>query len=113
MQSHHTQQAAQGETLWTQLFVALETAVLERVDQTDTFSLQGTAPAWWASIFGTITPPLTVRPGERAPFLKQFLGEAEQGWAGHSAGLIRSGPWTERDPQHARPSPVRLLLRIA
>ena len=98
MQSHHTQQAAQGETLWTQLFVALETAVLERVDQTDTFSLQGTAPAWWPSIFGTTTPPSTVRPGERSPFLKQFLGEAEQGWAGHAAGLVRSGPWTERDP---------------
>ena len=45
MRSHHTRQAAQGEILCTQLFVALETAVLERVDQTDTFSLQGTVPA--------------------------------------------------------------------
>ena len=98
MRSHHTRQAAQGEILCTQLFVALETAVLERVDQTDTFSLQGTVPAWWSSIFGTTTPPSTVRPGERSPFLKQFLGEAEQGWAGHAAGLVRSGPWTERDP---------------
>jgi transcriptional regulator with PAS, ATPase and Fis domain len=84
--------------LYHQLFVALETAVLERVDQTDTFSLQGTAPAWWSSIFGTTTPPSTVRPGERSPFLKQFLGEAEQGWARHAAGLVRSGPWTELDP---------------
>ncbi|TKB60599.1 MAG: hypothetical protein E8D49_05775 [Nitrospira sp.] len=97
MRSHHTRQATQGEILCTQLFVALETAVLERVDQTDTFSLQGTAPAWWSSIFGTTTPPSTVRPGERSPFLKQFLGEAEQGWARHAAGLVRSGPWTERD----------------
>jgi transcriptional regulator with PAS, ATPase and Fis domain len=99
MRTHHTRQAAQGETLCAQLFVALETAVLERVDQTDTFLLQGTAPEWWAGIFGTTTSPSTVRPGERSPFLKQFLGEAEQGWAGHAAGLVRSGPWTERD-QH-------------
>jgi transcriptional regulator with PAS, ATPase and Fis domain len=99
MRTHHTRQAAQGESLYKQLFVSLETAVLERVDQTDTFSLQGTAPAWWSSIFGTTTPPSTVRPGERSPFLKQFLGEAEQSWARHAAGLVRSGPWTERD-QH-------------
>ena len=99
MRTHHTRQAAQGETLCTQLFVALDTAVLERADQTDTFFLYGTAPEWWPSIFGPTASPSTVRPGERSPFLKQFLGEAEQGWAGHAAGLVRSGPWTERDQQ--------------
>ena len=99
MQSHHTRRAAQGETLCTQLFVALETAVLERVDQTDAFSLQGAPPAWWASIFGTTTSPSPIRPGEQSPFLKQFLAEAEQSWAKHADGISRSGPWTERD-QH-------------
>jgi transcriptional regulator with PAS, ATPase and Fis domain len=98
MRTHHTRQTARDGTLYQQLFVSLETAVLERVDQTDTFSLQGTAPAWWANIFGTTTLPSAIRPGERSPFLKQFLAEAEQGWAGHAAGLVRSGPWTERDP---------------
>lgn len=73
MRVHSTGQAAHDETLCKQLFVALETAVLERVDQTDTFSLQGTAPAWWTSIFGTTTSPSAIRPGERSPFLKQFL----------------------------------------
>jgi transcriptional regulator with PAS, ATPase and Fis domain len=99
MRTHYTRRTTHDESLYKQLFVSLETAVLERVDQTDTFFLYGTAPAWWATIFGTTTSPSTVRPGERSPFLKQFLGEAEQGWAGHAAGLVRSGPWTERD-QH-------------
>ena len=99
MRTHRAGQAAHDETLCTQLFVALETAVLERVDQTDTYSLQGTAPAWWTSIFGTTASPSAIRPGERSPFLKQFLAEAEQGWARHVDGIVRSGPWTERD-QH-------------
>jgi transcriptional regulator with PAS, ATPase and Fis domain len=99
MRTHHTRRTTHDESLCTQLFIALETAVLERVDQTDTFSLQGAAPAWWASIFGTTIPPSTVQPGEQSPFLKQFLAEAEQGWTRHAAGLVRSGPWTERD-QH-------------
>ena len=99
MRTHRAGQAAHDETLCTQLFVALETAVLERVDQTDAFSLQGTAPAWWASIFGATASPSAIRPGERSPFLKQFIAEAEQGWARHADGIVRSGPWTERD-QH-------------
>jgi transcriptional regulator with PAS, ATPase and Fis domain len=97
MRTHHTGQAAQDETLCTQLFLALETAVLERVDQTDAFVLRGTAPAWWTSIFGTATSPSAIQPGERSPFLKEFLVEAEQSWAKHADGISRSGPWTERD----------------
>jgi transcriptional regulator with PAS, ATPase and Fis domain len=99
MRTHHSRQAAHVETLCKQLFVALETAVLERVDQTDTFSLQGTAPAWWASIFGTTTSPSAIQPGKQSLFLKQFIAEAEQIWTKNADGISRSGPWTERD-QH-------------
>ncbi|MDP1947402.1 MAG: sigma 54-interacting transcriptional regulator [Nitrospirota bacterium] len=90
---------AHDETLLARLFVSLETAVLERTDRIDTFSLRGTAPAWWVRIFGSITSTAAIRPGERSPFLKQFFAEAEQNWTQNADGISRSGPWTERDQQ--------------
>jgi transcriptional regulator with PAS, ATPase and Fis domain len=99
MRTRSIRQAGHDAALVAQLFAALETAVLERMDQTDTFSLQGTTPAWWSSIFGAITSPEAIQPGERSPFLKQFLAEAERSWAQNAGGISRSGPWTERGPQ--------------
>lgn len=85
---------ARGQSL-NSIFRALNIFVLERVGP-DVFVPLGRAPRWAQVLFGEAARRRTeLRPGERLPFLENFLIDAEPHWASGSRERLRSGLWME------------------
>ncbi len=80
------------------LFAALDQAVMTRT-AAGAFRLAAPPPAWLSRFFDPRTAVGdSIAPGDRFPFLENFLFDAEDFWAGSTEGRIRSGSWIEEDP---------------
>ncbi len=77
------------------LLSVLGIVVLERCDR-GSYRLAGTKPPWYDDLgFPEPSPLGTIALERNVPFLENFLVDAEQFWATHSSGHLKSGPWTE------------------
>jgi len=84
-------------SLFAELFATLDIVVMERTSA-GLFHLVGSAPDWCQRIYCEVASvPDSLRPGDRFPFLENFLVDAEHFWLTHSAGQLKSGPWRDLD----------------
>lgn len=84
-------------SLFAELFAALDIAVMERMSA-GFFLPARPAPDWCRRLYPEIAAEQDgLRPGDRFPFLKHFLVDAEHFWRTHSVGQLKSGPWREFD----------------
>src|SRR5438067_1305887 len=89
-----------SESITADLLATLNIAVVERLDD-GSFNLIGTAPDWFKQFCQLPeTSEIDLNIEEKFPFLGSFLFDAEPFWAGNSRGRLRSGPWTESDPEN-------------
>ena len=80
------------------LFAALDQAVMTRTGA-GAFRLAAPPPAWLDRFFeAKMAVGDPIAPGNRFPFLENFLFDAEAFWAASAEGRIRSGSWVEEDP---------------
>lgn len=87
-----------AESPFAALFAVLDIVVMERT-AAGAFRLAGPATDWFRHFYPAAAPGQEgLRPGDMFPFLENFLIDAEQFWLAHSAGQLKSGPWSERDP---------------
>ncbi len=76
---------------------ALEITVFERKDK-DVFRLLGIPPDWFKEFFKQDKLKMEyLNPGEKFPFLENFLIDAEYFWDSETTGCLRSGLWIETD----------------
>jgi len=77
----------------------LDMVVMERnVD--GTFRLLSTVPAWFTRLYPEVAAQSEgLRPGDVFPFLEYFLIDAEPFWDAQDTGQLKSGPWSETDPE--------------
>lgn len=86
------------EVILADVFMALETVVVERLDD-GCFQIIGSTPDWFRLIFQEADSgekKLTLN--NNSHFLENFMVDAENFWLEKGAGQLRSGPWTESDP---------------
>lgn len=75
---------------------ALEIVVFERDEESGTFQLQGSPPAWWSQWIGPgCDGSLDLH--RCSPFLGDYLADSHPVWDTQSDRLEKSGPWTESD----------------
>lgn len=80
-----------------ELFAALNTVVMERLEDYS-FRLIGAVPSWFRQFYPDVdTQQDRLRPGEKFPFLDNFLVDAENFWTQNETGKIKSGLWVEND----------------
>lgn len=79
----------------TDLFNALTIAVIEYMDD-GSFRRIGTIPDWFKQ-FDSDAEQENLILGEKFPFLKNFLIDAKTFWLHNSAGILKSGVWSELD----------------
>ena len=80
------------------LLRALDLLVLEHLGD-GCFKQPVVVPEWWARLYPPGASGPQVRPGEYFPFLDNFLVDAEQFWAEHTSGRLKSGVWHETDAE--------------
>ena len=79
-------------------FEALEIVALLHQGE-DRFVLSGKVPVWFKRLCPDLKPgTLKAPPGERFPFLVNFMEDAYEFWLSREAGRIRSGIWIETTP---------------
>jgi signal transduction histidine kinase len=78
------------------LLSSLDIAVFERLGPGH-FDVVGGRPQWLVELWPECAAEGPMAPGDRFPFLDAFLYDAEEHWAHHDAGRIKSGPWIETD----------------
>ena len=78
------------------------------------FAMPGSAPAWFNKLCPDLQPgELTMPPGERFPFLINFIVDALAFWKAGEAGRIRSGLWIETAPDGDELALEASALRMA
>lgn len=81
------------------LSAALDRAVFRR-NSDGTFQALDRLPGWCLDFLDG-DPPEAARLDERFLFLGTFLEEAQEHWDRAEASVLRSGPWSESDPEGA------------
>ncbi|NJO41368.1 MAG: sensor histidine kinase [Cyanobacteria bacterium CRU_2_1] len=85
--------------IMNELFAALNQVVLERIDNRS-FHLIGTMPDWFGQFFSEISTAQSRFSLEKTfPFLENFLIDAEHFWQESDRGVLKSGFWSEPNPQ--------------
>jgi len=79
------------------LMAALDRGVF-RQNTDGTFAALDRLPGWCVDFLDG-DPPEATKLEERFLFLDTFLAEAEEHWDRGEASVLRSGPWTEADPE--------------
>src|SRR5262245_2738033 len=93
-------------SLLAQTLAALDMVVMER-NADGTFRLLSIVPAWFTRLYPEVaTQSEGLRPGDVFPFLEYFLIDAEPFWDAQGTGQLKSGPWSETDP-NGRAAAVR------
>lgn len=83
------------ESILDELFAALNTVVMERLDNYS-FKIIGAVPSWFSQFFPeSETKRDELIPGQKFPVLENFLIDAENFWFANESGRLRSGLWTE------------------
>jgi signal transduction histidine kinase len=72
--------------------------VLER-RATGVFERLGAVTDWFAALVPGSAGSGAIEPGVHLPFLDAFLIDAEEFWATHPSGSLKSGPWIEVDSE--------------
>ena len=81
------------------LLAALDIVALEQLAD-GAFNFLSAPPDWFAHLYPEpVSPSQAIRPQEAFPFIEHFLSEAEAFWQAHSAGALKSGPWSESDAE--------------
>lgn len=111
-----TQAQAMSEPSLQQVLTALNLVVLERLDR-ESFQIVSAIPNWYRAFFPELgevgstsdrpgqpsTGSQTIQPRNRLgsvfPFLDNFLIDAEAFWQGSDRSLLKSGFWSEINPQ--------------
>lgn len=87
-----------SETILTDLLVALDVLVVERLTG-DSFAAVGTIPAWFTWLYtDAVASPAQLQLELTSPFLENFLIDAEPFWNDSLPGQLKSGSWEEKGP---------------
>ena len=80
----------------TALFNALPIAVIEHLDDCS-FRMIGTIPDWFKQFYSDAAQEQVLIPKQNFSFLENFLVDAKSFWLRNSAGILKSGIWSELD----------------
>jgi signal transduction histidine kinase len=86
-----------SESLFAAIVSSAGSTVFERVEE-GAFSRLNAPAEWLVALCPDAGEPGPVRLGDSFPFLDAFLYDAEEFWASHESGSLRSGPWIEVGP---------------
>lgn len=93
------------------LFSALDMAVFERMPDA-TYTLLSDSPTWLLRLWPNLASQQSqLNPAATFLFLDHFFVDAEVFWAGHEAGVLSSGVWTEELPDSTTLSLEAVALR--
>lgn len=86
------------QSIEADLFAALDMAVMEYTSDC-CFRMVGSLPNWFSKFYPeAASEPNDLLPGEKFPFLDNFIVDAEEFWHSNQSGSLKSQMWTETDP---------------
>lgn len=85
-----------SESITTDLFATLDTVVMEQLND-GSFIVIGTVPEWFRQFYPVNSERYGLTPGEKFPFLENFIIDAENFWQRNEAEPLKSGLWVEAD----------------
>ena len=88
-----------SDSIIADVLAALDILVLEQVEDHD-FRVIGHLPSWFKDICPQeVIADQEIQPGTMFSFLDNFLVDATQFWLGDNVGLLKSGLWSETNPE--------------
>lgn len=85
------------ESIEAELFAALDMVVMESIGD-GKFRIVGAIPDWFIKFYPeSVTQQNSLTPGEKFPFLDNFIIDAEDFWQSDHSQPLKSNMWTETD----------------